>query len=101
MSSTWEGTLASDMADAIASAVTYLGEVAALVRKPTRAQLLRDLRHLLGDVSQEQLARRVGVSWSTISRWENGRGTPSPLARDKLAALLKEAGLEGRMGELA
>ena len=67
----------------------------------TRADLLRQLRHRLGDLSQEQLARRVGVSWSTINRWENGKGTPSPLAREKLTALLAEAGLEGRADELA
>jgi DNA-binding transcriptional regulator YiaG len=55
----------------------------------------------MGQVSQEQLARRVGVSWSTINRWENGKGTPSPLAREKLLALLKEQGLGDRVDELA
>jgi type I restriction enzyme M protein len=71
-----------------------------LAKRGTCAQLLRELRHRLGEVSQEQLARRVGVSWSTISRWENGKGIPSPLAREKLVALLGEAGLEHRMDEL-
>ena len=65
------------------------------------ADLLRELRHRLGDVSQEQLARRVGMSWSTVNRWESGKGIPSPLAREKLVALLREAGLEHRMDELA
>lgn len=69
-------------------------------KQRTCAELLRELRHRLSDVSQEQLARRVGVSWSTINRWENGKGIPSPLAREKLAALLKEVGLEGRIDEL-
>ena len=61
---------------------------------------LRELR-LAAGLSQEQLARRVGVSWSTINRWENGKGAPSPLAREKLTPLLAEAGLEGRADELA
>jgi putative transcriptional regulator len=62
--------------------------------------LLRDLRRRLGGVSQEKLASRVGVSWSTISRWENGKGTPSPLAREKLTTLLGEVGLQDRVEEL-
>jgi DNA-binding transcriptional regulator YiaG len=40
------------------------------------------------------------VSWSTVSRWENGKGVPSPLAREKLATLLKKSGLEARINEL-
>ena len=62
--------------------------------------VLRELRDRMGEVSQEQLARRLGVSWSTISRWENGKGSPSPLAQEKLVALLKEAGLEKRIDDL-
>ena len=61
---------------------------------------MRELRHRLGDLSQENLARRVGVSWSTVSRWENGKGKPSPLAREKLVALLREVGLEAELDEL-
>ncbi len=72
-----------------------------MLKDRTRSELLRELRHRLGDLSQEQLARRLGVSWSTINRWENGKGAPSPLARDKLVPLLKEAGLERRTPELS
>ena len=63
-------------------------------------EILRTLRGRLGDVSQEQLAHRIGVSWSTVSRWENGRGKPSPLARDKLAKVLRATGMADRVGEL-
>jgi putative transcriptional regulator len=66
----------------------------------SRTKLLRDLRHRLGGLSQEQLAHRLGVSWSTISRWENDKGSPSPLAREKLLSLIKEATLDARIGEL-
>jgi DNA-binding XRE family transcriptional regulator len=68
--------------------------------KGRRGQLLRELRRRLGYASQEHLARRVGVSWSTVNRWENGKGNPSPLAREKLAVLLGETGLDDRIGEL-
>jgi DNA-binding transcriptional regulator YiaG len=64
------------------------------------AALLRELRRRLGNISQEDLARRAGVSWSTVNRWENGKSAPSPLARSKLASLLKQAGLDSRIHEL-
>lgn len=69
-------------------------------KKATCRELLRELRRRLGDISQEELARRIGVSWSTISRWENCKGIPSPLAREKLLALFKKEGLEDRIDEL-
>jgi len=67
---------------------------------PRRRVNLRELRRRLGNISQEKLAGLVGVSWSTISRWENGKGTPSPLARDRLNVLLKKAGLEDLINDL-
>jgi DNA-binding transcriptional regulator YiaG len=61
--------------------------------------LLRSLREKLG-LSQEQFAQRLGVTWSTVNRWENGKGKPSPLAREKLRAALTDAGLQGRVSEI-
>jgi DNA-binding transcriptional regulator YiaG len=43
------------------------------------AEEIRQLREALG-LTQEQFAREVGVSFSTVSRWETARGEPSPLA---------------------
>jgi len=63
-------------------------------------ELMRTLRGRLGDVTQEQLAHRIGVSWSTVSRWENGRGEPSPLAREKLAKVLRATGRADRVADL-
>lgn len=31
--------------------------------------------------SQEDLARELGVSFSTVNRWENGKAKPSRLAK--------------------
>ena len=47
---------------------------------------LRLLRTRLG-LSQEQLARRLGVSFATVNRWESGRSRPSARARPAIAAL--------------
>jgi len=43
------------------------------------AKMIRNLRATLG-LTQEQFAAKVGVTWSTVNRWENNRGKPSPLA---------------------
>src|SRR5580704_13650378 len=44
---------------------------------------LRELRRRLG-LSQEQLARRLGVSFATVNRWESGR---TQISAKSLAAL--------------
>lgn len=45
--------------------------------------------------SQEDLAREIGVSLSTVQRWEGRGGKPYRLARRELTRLLKKAGLGG------
>jgi transcriptional regulator with XRE-family HTH domain len=57
--------------------------------QPEVAQFVRELR-LLTSLTQEQFAVCLGVTYPTISRWENGRTTPSPLAMEKLQALLQQ-----------
>ena len=42
------------------------------------------------ELTQEQFAAKVGVTWSTVNRWENGRGKPSPLAMRRIEELQKE-----------
>ncbi|PRY56018.1 helix-turn-helix protein [Glycomyces artemisiae] len=39
-------------------------------------------------ISQEELADRIGVDRTTVSRWERGENDPQPLYRRKLADLL-------------
>ena len=53
------------------------------------AARLRFLRGSLG-LSQEQLARRLGVSFATVNRWESGRSQLSARAADAVAALEAE-----------
>jgi transcriptional regulator with XRE-family HTH domain len=59
------------------------------------AQLVRALRGLLG-LTQEKMAGRLGVTFPTINRWENGRAKPSPLALRQIDDLLAELGEDGR-----
>ena len=50
------------------------------------AQRLRLLRARLG-LSQEQLARRLSVSFATVNRWEAGRSQPAARAAAAIAEL--------------
>ena len=52
-------------------------------------KMIRKLRTALG-LAQEQFAAKVGVTYSTINRWENGKSTPSPLAMLRIEELQNE-----------
>ena len=54
---------------------------------------LRAIRSRL-DLSQEQLAERLGVSFATVNRWEGGVTKPQRAARMAIAALAAEAGID-------
>lgn len=54
---------------------------------------VRELRQQLG-LTQEKLAAQLGVSFSTLNRWENEHSRPSPLAREKLEKLRQQMDLE-------
>jgi len=51
------------------------------------AKIIKELRNKLG-LTQEQFAVKVGVTFSTVNRWENGKGKPSPLAMKQIERLL-------------
>jgi len=57
------------------------------------AATLRSIRATLG-LTQEQLAGRLGVSFATVNRWEGGANMPQKAARDTIAALAAEAGID-------
>ena len=43
--------------------------------------------------AQEDLARQIGVSLSTVQRWEKQGARPTRLAREELVRLFQEAGM--------
>lgn len=57
--------------------------------------LVRELRQRTG-LTQEKFAARLGVTFPTINRWENGRSKPSPLALKRIEELLRDLGQKGR-----
>lgn len=50
---------------------------------------IKELRMKLG-LSQEQLAQKLGVSFVSVNRWENGKSKPSALAIKALKDLEME-----------
>jgi len=54
--------------------------------------VLRAIRAQL-DLTQEQLAARLGVNFTTVSRWEGGASKPQKAARATIDALAEEAGV--------
>lgn len=62
---------------------------------PDYPSLVKEVRRQLS-ISQEDLARELGVSYATVNRWENAQAKPSKLARAQLDAFcerLKVAGM--------
>jgi putative transcriptional regulator len=59
------------------------------VSRAVSAKLVRDVRKRL-NLTQEKFASRLGVSFPTVSRWENGWTRPSPLAFRQLEEIVKK-----------
>lgn len=57
-------------------------------------RLIRELRERTG-LTQEKFAAKLGVTYPTINRWENGRAKPSPLALKQIEDLLRGMGKRG------
>ena len=53
------------------------------------SKMIRKLRTALG-LTQEQFAAKIGVTYSTINRWENNKAKPSPLALQRIEKLQKK-----------
>lgn len=51
---------------------------------------IKSFRQQLG-LSQEELAQKLGVSFSSVNRWENGQTKPSKLARRQIDILCKKS----------
>lgn len=65
------------------------------VKAPETKELVRELRKRL-ELTQEQCAARIGVTFSTLNRWENGHAKPSPLALKSIQHEIKQLGEQGK-----
>ncbi|NQS98481.1 MAG: helix-turn-helix transcriptional regulator [candidate division Zixibacteria bacterium] len=57
-------------------------------------RLVRELRRRTG-LSQVKFAAKLGVSFPTINRWENGHARPSSLAMLRIEELVRSMGNNG------
>ncbi len=55
---------------------------------------IKEIRSKLG-WSQEKFARRLGVSHTTVNRWERGKTTLSPMAQSVFERLSRELEKDG------
>ena len=62
----------------------------------TFSELVKEVRKQL-NLSQERLAHKIGVSFATINRWENGKSAPSRLARNQFDLLCRELQNKGSL----
>lgn len=67
--------------------ITYMTEFSTI---PT---LLQAIRAAL-DLTQAELAERLGVSFATVNRWEGGSSKPQRAQHAKINALAEEAGVD-------
>ncbi len=64
-------------------------------KQPEFGKFLRELR-ITTNLTQAQFAASLGVSYPSINRWENGHVEPSPLAMQKIEAMLEGMGEQGQ-----
>lgn len=51
---------------------------------------IKSIRQKLG-LSQEELAHKLGVSFTSVNRWENGQTKPSKLAKKQIDLFYKKS----------
>ena len=72
--------------------VRNVGKVA--MSRARETKLAREIKRLRLNLrlTQEQFASRVGVTFSTVNRWEGGKSKPSPLAMRQIKELMRRTG---------
>ncbi|MDP1646587.1 MAG: N-6 DNA methylase [Rubrivivax sp.] len=71
-----------------------IANIADMTSQPNFPAILRSVRAAL-NLTQEQLAERLGVSFATVNRWEGGGNRPQRAAQEAILALAAEAGVDG------
>ena len=87
-----QSKLAFDIANAIYFFILLQEESNSAMNDSNKDNLpsrIKSIRQQLG-LSQEELAQKLGVSFTTVNRWENGQTKPSKLARRQIETLCKE-----------
>jgi putative transcriptional regulator len=67
-----------------------INEIKGSIMSDYLSKKIRLLRAKMG-LTQEQYAAVVGVTFSTVNRWEKGKSRPSPLALKQMEELKRKA----------
>jgi DNA-binding transcriptional regulator YiaG len=70
----------------------YRGTSEAVARAALTESAIAAIRTRLG-LTQASFAKKLGVSYVTVNRWENGHVKPSRLAIEKLEKLARKMGV--------
>ena len=65
------------------------------IKQSELATLVRETRQRL-KLSQVKFAEKLGVSFQSVNRWENGRTMPLPVALKQIEQLLHQMGEQGK-----
>jgi DNA-binding transcriptional regulator YiaG len=65
------------------------------IEQPELADLVRETRQRL-QLSQVKFATKLGVSFQSVNRWENGRTKALPVALKQIEYLLHQMGETGK-----
>jgi putative transcriptional regulator len=66
-----------------------------IIEQPKIGLLIQDIRLSMG-LTQKEFAVTIGVTFPTVSRWENGHTKPSKLAVQQIEALVEKLGEDGQ-----
>lgn len=66
-----------------------------IIHQPEFGQFIYEIR-LSMQLTQEQFAMVIGVTFPTVNRWENGHTKPSKLAVHQIEALVEKLGDKGQ-----
>jgi putative transcriptional regulator len=66
-----------------------------LTQEIQSAKFISGLRFRLG-LTQEQFAAKLGVTFVSVNRWENGKTQPSPMAMRLIRLMLEDLGDRGQ-----
>ena len=72
----------------------YIANMAIIMESPDIALILQAIRAKL-DLTQVQLAERLGVSFASVNRWERGGAKLQKASQRAIAALAAESGIDG------
>ncbi|MCF8130716.1 MAG: helix-turn-helix transcriptional regulator [Deltaproteobacteria bacterium] len=70
-----------------------------MITEPEKfSEIVREVRKKL-DISQEDLAHALGVSFATVNRWENAKTSPSKLARTQFNLFCEDMRKKGQLND--